>query len=468
MASWTVPLSGQDDPLSHGHALIIGTWGYSDPRWPRLDDIQLQVRRLQMMLKPHFDTVQLVENPTFDQLDSELRLFTRVLGNRDDSRLFIYYAGHGYTEIDSSRNEYRGYITGADTPYVDGSNSSYAAARVKALSMEAVRGIVSDANARQLLFVFDSCFAGTVFTSRSPSSVPSRLSDVDVRRLLELPVREFITAGDMQERIPAKSPLPQLLQNALEGDADPYNVGVVTGQQLSQYLFAHTRGLGISPREGKLPGGYFDRGEFLFRVGRAVSPVLAPQPPSDQVAFQRGTESLSKRDFTDALRWFQVAADRGYAPAQFAIGTLYDGGLGVPQNFAESARWYRLAAEQGNAAAQFNLGSLYQAGQGVAQNSAESLRLYRLAAAAGHAKAQTAMGSLYEDGSGVNQDYAEAMRWYRLAADQGHATAQLKIGLLYASGKGVPLDVAEALRWLRKAEMNGSAPARDWIKRLGG
>ena len=68
----------------------------------------------------------------------------------------------------------------------------------------------------------------------------------------------------------------------------------------------------------------------------------------------------------------------------------------------------------------------------------------------------------------MNQDYAEAMRWYRLAADQGHATAQLKIGLLYASGKGVPLDVAEALRWLRKAEMNGSAPARDWIKRLGG
>jgi hypothetical protein len=121
-----------------------------------------------------------------------------------------------------------------------------------------------------------------VFTARS-SSTSGRLSNEDITRLMKQPVREFITAGDIQERIPAHSPLPQLLVNALAGAADPYGLGVVTGQQISQYLWSQTRGLGISPREGKLPGGYFDRGEFLFRtkfVG-AQPATLLPLPYTD-------------------------------------------------------------------------------------------------------------------------------------------------------------------------------------------
>ncbi len=255
-----------DDPLKHGHALIIGTWKYSDRRWAQLDDIGLQIQDLQRALKPHFDSVQLLPNPSFTQLDADIRGFLRTFGNDDDARLFIYYAGHGYTEVNESRNEYRGYITGADTPFVDESRSSLAAARVKAISMEAVRGMVSDANARQILFVFDSCFAGTIFTARSPSGSFGKLSQRDIDRILSQPVREFITAGDMDEKVPGHSPIPQLLIRALEGAADPYNVGVITGEQVAQYLWAHTRGLRISPRSGKLPGGYFDRGEFLFRI----------------------------------------------------------------------------------------------------------------------------------------------------------------------------------------------------------
>lgn len=130
------------------------------------------------------------------------------------------------------------------------------AARLKAISMEEVRGIVTDVNALQVLFIFDSCFSGTIFAARSPSASRGPLTKDDVARLVALPVREFITAGDMQERIPAHSPLPQLIVNALEGDADPYGLGVITGKQLQQYLFAETRSIGISPGEGKLPGGF--------------------------------------------------------------------------------------------------------------------------------------------------------------------------------------------------------------------
>jgi hypothetical protein len=46
-----------DDPLRHGHALLIGNSRYRDPGWTRLDDIPLQLAQLEKGLKDHFDDV---------------------------------------------------------------------------------------------------------------------------------------------------------------------------------------------------------------------------------------------------------------------------------------------------------------------------------------------------------------------------------------------------------------------------
>ena len=258
MASLCPSTAAGEDPLRHGYAFIIGTWRYDDARWSRLDDISYQLEQLRNSLKLHFDAVQVLPNPTFAQLDAGLREFLRIRGNDENARLFVYYAGHGYTELDLHRNEYRGYITGSDTPYVDGSAQSFAEAWLKSISMEDVRGMVSAVNALQVLFVFDSCFAGTVFTARSPASQAERLSENDVARLMMLPVREFITAGDIHERIPAHSPVPQLLINALGGAADPYGLGVITAQQIQQVP------MGSDTRNRDLP----TRGETPRRVFR--------------------------------------------------------------------------------------------------------------------------------------------------------------------------------------------------------
>lgn len=60
--------------------------------------------------------------------------------------------------------------------------------------------------------------------------------------------------------------------------------------------------------------------------------------------------------YAEAIRWYTLAAEQGYARAQFNLGLLYKNGGGVvTQDYAEAVRWYTLAAEQGNARAQFNL-----------------------------------------------------------------------------------------------------------------
>jgi hypothetical protein len=111
------------DPLRHGHALLIGNSNYSN--WPRLDDVPLQLSELAAGLKSHFDTVEVVRDLKIEPLRQKINGFLRSYGNNPDARLFIYYAGHGYTEPILQYNENRGYITGIDTPPVDGSQRAW-------------------------------------------------------------------------------------------------------------------------------------------------------------------------------------------------------------------------------------------------------------------------------------------------------------------------------------------------------
>ena len=72
---------------------------------------------------------------------------------------------------------------------------------------------------------------------------------------------------------------------------------------------------------------------------------------------------------TEAFQWYQKAADQGYTPAQYSLGTLYAKGLGTRQNNKKAAKWFRAAADKGFTEAQNDLGLMYEKGKGVAQDS---------------------------------------------------------------------------------------------------
>ena len=42
---------------------------------------------------------------------------------------------------------------------------------------------------------------------------------------------------------------------------------------------------------------------------------------------------------------------------------MYHQGVGVPQDYQEAVKWFRLSAEQGFAQAQYNLAVMYEDGQ---------------------------------------------------------------------------------------------------------
>ena len=67
------------------------------------------------------------------------------------------------------------------------------------------------------------------------------------------------------------------------------------------------------------------------------------------------------------LQTLQTQAAQGDVTAQYNLGVLYAGGVGVPQYYVKTRQWWEQAAAQGYAQGQVNLGLLYAKGQGVPQ-----------------------------------------------------------------------------------------------------
>ncbi|VAW74605.1 hypothetical protein MNBD_GAMMA15-2151 [hydrothermal vent metagenome] len=151
-------------------------------------------------------------------------------------------------------------------------------------------------------------------------------------------------------------------------------------------------------------------------------PVSAPGHAGSPM-FDAGQEAYLRGDIPVALTLWRPLAKHGEADAQFALGTLYFGGIGVPVDLTESSYWFLRAAEQGYAPAQYNLGNAYKRGEGVRKNLKRAIQWWSKAAEQGLAAAQFNLAMAYFDGAGVPQNTEKARSLYQQSADNGHYPA---------------------------------------------
>jgi hypothetical protein len=87
---------------------------------------------------------------------------------------------------------------------------------------------------------------------------------------------------------------------------------------------------------------------------------------------------------TLSLQRWMVPAEQGDAEAQYYVARIYANGMdNVSVNYQEAARWYQLAADQGYAEAKQELGYLYERGLGVPKDELKALNLQREASGLG-------------------------------------------------------------------------------------
>jgi tetratricopeptide (TPR) repeat protein len=197
---------------------------------------------------------------------------------------------------------------------------------------------------------------------------------------------------------------------------------------------------------------------------KACNDAIAQYPDVMRFTFELGRVATARKDFAEARRLYQKAADAGYAMAMNNIGALYEGGSGVPQNYDEAARWYAKAVAAGEPIAMVDLGWQYEHGHGVKKDLAEARRLYEGAVNAGVPAGMNNLGLMYMYGSGVPRDYAQARRLFEQGIALGDAANMNDLGVLYSAGRGVPRDARTARQWFEKAAALGNPEAKQNLK----
>ena len=187
-------------------------------------------------------------------------------------------------------------------------------------------------------------------------------------------------------------------------------------------------------------------------IPRKPAPTRAP---SDAPAGQSNIDALPA-SISPALRTAAAANDPA---AEYELGARYAEGRGVPQSMPEAVRWFERAADAGFAPAQFRLASLNEKGDGMKKDVQAARRLYLAAAGKGHAKAMHNLAVLYAEGIDGKPDYKAASEWFRKAAGYGVTDSQYNLAILYARGIGVPANLAESYRWFALAAANGDSDA---------
>jgi TPR repeat protein len=152
----------------------------------------------------------------------------------------------------------------------------------------------------------------------------------------------------------------------------------------------------------------------------------------------------------------ELAAERGFAPAQSDLAERYEMGAGVEADYVEAQRLYQLAADQGYGFATYKLGYFEHGGYTAEADFARAMELYGRAAALGEPLGYNGIGQLYEFGQGVEQDYVRAAAFYQLAADAGEKMSQTALAYFYEQALGVPQDYDKSFALLT------AASGQDW------
>ena len=278
--SFVAPPSGGEtvvEGYAGSYALVVGMSDYAQGTgWADLESVPEEVEGVERALRAQGFEVVIHRDPDAQGLKRAFDDFIGSYGYDEDHRLLFYVSGHGYT-LNNGRH---GYLVPTDAP----NPSNEREFRRKALSMTQIMAWARDMSAKHALFLFDSCFSGTIFKTKS--LMPGAPPHID--RLAAKPVRQFITAGSAGEEVPARSTFTPAFVDALEhGRGDLNGDGYVTGMELGIHLQATVpQYVKQTPQFGKIQEYELAQGDFVFRVND--DPVrdtltVTTEPPDAQV-----------------------------------------------------------------------------------------------------------------------------------------------------------------------------------------
>ncbi len=285
------------DLYDDSHALVIGNGNYRKDAWDPLPGAISDVKEVAVALEKNGFNVVLKTDLTKDGFNRVFADFVHKRGKKKNNRLLFYYAGHGYTRK-MATGEDLGYLVMIDAP---GPEIDPVGFELTSVDMDSLVTQAKKIRSKHVLFMFDSCFSGSILNLRS-KIIPQSISD-NVR----YPVRQFITAGRANEPVPDYSIFKQSFLDVLEGrDVEPIPDGYLTGEELGLYLKNKVPSYNKNqhPQFGRIRDPKLDKGDFVFPLSR---PLVLPQ--NGKVIFD---DIITKNEFVEKWQLWQLDRKKEY------------------------------------------------------------------------------------------------------------------------------------------------------------
>ncbi|MCM2504514.1 hypothetical protein NDN16_12615 [Aureimonas altamirensis] len=251
-------------------------------------------------------------------------------------------------------------------------------------------------------------------------------------------------------------PISRLQTGPSEPPAEIADNGAMRGPGVTQET---TASIPRPPEAGLTSGDLI--GRLVSRLPQGAAGAL-PVPPAGNATLSRaaiggdaaamaaiGAAAIDRGATAEGLSWLGQAARRGYAPAQYRLGSLHERGVGVAKDLSLARGWYLVAARAGNVRAMHNLAVIDISGLAGPADRGAAADWFRMAAERGMADSQFNLAVLYARGAGMPRDAAEAYRWFSIAARGGDATAlrnRDEVGAELDAARRAAID-AEVARW---------------------
>ena len=318
------------------YALIVGNGNYT--YWDSLPGALQDVKEVKDVLETHGFNVTLKTNLSKKEFEKAVAQFVLESGKDKDNRLLFYYAGHGYTR-EAANGQDLGYLVMVDAPTLATDEIGF---EVASIDMSSLVTQAEKIQARHVLFMFDSCFSGTIFNVRDELQLPEGILDS-----VKYPVRQFITAGRAGETVPDCSYFKVAFLNLIQGRVpEPFSDGYITGEELGYYLKNEVPAYieGQHPQYGKIRDPKLNQGDFVFvlpQTGNSNRVTIVGKDEVDTEDFVKLDMPLEKMLTKITFTVTDLSGDSNEEVVFEGEGvTCYPDRMVLTQKFEENERTY--------------------------------------------------------------------------------------------------------------------------------
>lgn len=228
------------------HALIIGVSKYQNAS-AGLPDLDLPAEDADLLStvlieKYAFEKndVHVLKNATREEIINQFDRLAETVGEKDN--LLIFYAGHGY--YDKAKDF--GYWLPADAK--TSSRSAW-------IANSTIKDYIGAIKAKHTLLITDACFGGSIFKTRSVSTMIKRLNES-----YRYPSRKALTSGNLSE-VPDKSVFLKYLIKSLNENQDLFLPTPLLFSRIYETVLNNSP---TTPQFGVVQGAGDEGGDFVF------------------------------------------------------------------------------------------------------------------------------------------------------------------------------------------------------------